>query len=302
VLAVLASTLALTLAGCGSDRPHAAPAPVTPAPVTPAPVTPAPVTKVLTIVLENHGPSATRTQMPRLVRLAGTYGQTSAYRALTHPSLPNYLAMAGGNLPGFRDDRPPEAHPMNGPTVFDTALAQGHPAATYAEGMPGNCAQADAGRYLVRHNPWTYFADPSSRAACATHDVPAGTLSQGQLHDDITAGTLPDVGMLLPDACNDAHDCSLAVADGWVASWVEELQAGPDWQAGRLAIVVTFDEAERVSSNAVLTVVAAPGLTGKVVSTPLTHLSWSRWMSEIAGAAPQGEAAHVPSLGGAFGL
>jgi len=78
---------------------------------------------------------------------------------------------------------------------------------------------------------------------------------------------------------------------------------GPDFHAGRLAIVVTFDEDDSATAhNQVLTVVLHPALHHRVVSTPLTHLSLSRWLSEAAGAAPLRQAASAPSLGQAFGL
>ena len=77
---------------------------------------------------------------------------------------------------------------------------------------------------------------------------------------------------------------------------------GPDWQSGRLAVVVTFDEAETGGDNTVLTVVAAPSLHGAVADQALTHESWTRWMSDLAGSPAPGDARNAPSLGAAFGL
>src|SRR3954447_257834 len=68
------------------------------------------ITKVLTIVEENHGTASTLRGMPYLASLAPGYGRTTGYRSLTHPSLPNYLAMAGGSTYGVRDDRSPASH------------------------------------------------------------------------------------------------------------------------------------------------------------------------------------------------
>jgi hypothetical protein len=80
------------------------------------------------------------------------------------------------------------------------------------------------------------------------------------------------------------------------------VQAGPDWKAGRLAVVVTFDEVEGAGTGSLLTVVASPRLHHKVVSTRLDHYSWCRWMTDSVGAAPLRSAAHAASLGKAFGL
>jgi hypothetical protein len=55
-------------------------------------------------------------------------------------------------------------------------------------------------------------------------------------------------------------------------------------------------------ASKVLTVVVAPGVDHRVVATALDHRSWSRWMTDLVGATPLGEAARSTSLGRAFGL
>src|SRR5689334_20657896 len=159
--------LALATA-CSTGSTHAAPSPSssppsrhpsspTGSPTPDAVVTrPAPqaITKVLTIVEENHGTRAARDGMPYLASLADTYGVATDYRSLTHPSLPNYLAMAAGSTLGVSDDRGPSAHPVPGPSVFDLALAHGHTAKVYAESMPEPCDHTSSGRYAARHNTW----------------------------------------------------------------------------------------------------------------------------------------------------
>ena len=271
-------------------------------PAAPAPHPPAGIDKVLTIVLENHGVAAVNRDMPRLVALAHQFGRTSNDRAVTHPSLPNYLALAGGSTFGVHDDAGPSAHPLTGPSVFDLAISHGRSARTYAEAMPTSCALESHGRYAVKHNPWTYFSDPESRRSCAVDDVPMGTTTSGRLASDSASGSLPTVGLAIPDLCNDAHDCGLATADAWVADWVSRIQQGADWASGHLAVVVTFDEAETGSDNTVMTVVIAPTLHGAVVDQPLTHLSWTRWMSDLVDSPAPRDAADAASLGTAFGL
>lgn len=256
------------------------------------------ITKVLTVVEENHGAASASRGMPFLSSLASTYGRTTNYQSLTHPSLPNYLAMAGGSTFGIRDDASPASHPLHGPSVFDVAS----PAAkVYAEAMTSHCQRVSAGSYAVKHNPWPYFADSASRRNCAAADVPSGTTASGALRADITAGRLPTVGLLVPDICHDAHDCSLATADAWLKAWVKTVMSGPDWRAGRLAVVVTFDEVGG-GSGPLLTAVVWPGLHHKVVATRLDHLSWSHWMTDLVHARPLRAARRATSLGRAFGL
>ncbi len=267
----------------------------------PSPARAATVTKVLTIVFENHGTSSASTGMPYLAALGSRYGRATSYASLTHPSLPNYLALAGGSTFGVHDDLGPSSHRLAGPSVFDAALAKGQTAKTYAESMGStSCRTTAASPYAVKHNPWTYFAD--HRALCTRYDVNAGGTTAGPLHSDAHYGRLPRVGLLVPNLCHDAHDCSLRTADAWLRQWLPVLQSGPDWRAGRLAIVITFDEVEGSGSGTLLTVVVAPQLSHKVVTTRLNHYSWCRWMTDSVGAAPLRSAASATSLGKAFGL
>ncbi len=254
------------------------------------------VSKLLVVVIENHSLDQMRAQMPYTVSLAQRYGYATSYRALTHPSLGNYLAIAGGSTFGVVDDGDPPAHPIRGQSVFSAALSAGKTAGTYADGMNGTCAIENGGeRYVVRHNPWTYFID--ERADCARFDVPLQ-----QLSGDIASGQLPNVGLVIPNLCNDAHDCELGTADAWLRDHIEPIFQGPDWTAGRLAVVITADEDDHNQNNLVMTTVLHPSLHGIVVDDPLTHLSLSRSYSEVAGLPPLRDAATAPSLARAFGL
>jgi hypothetical protein len=160
--------------------------------------------------------------------------------------------------------------------------------------MPAPCATSDHGRYAVRHNPWAYFVD--ERAACQQHDVPAGTPSSGALHDDVTAGHLPTFGLLVPDVCNDAHDCSLRTADRWLDSWLDVVTAGQDYRRGRLLVVVTFDEDDHDAGNHILTVFLHPRLQQTTIGTRFDQYAVSGLVSRLVGAAPLRRAGSATNL------
>jgi phosphatidylinositol-3-phosphatase len=318
---MLTASLIVLLTSCTADDPqsHRGTQPKTPvsrgttdstptttgsAPTTSVnPSTGAAATKVLTFVEENSSRAQMQAEMPYLNSLARQYTYASNFTAITHPSLPNYLAMAGGSTFGVTDDADPSenaAHVGDAPSVFDQALANGHTAKTYAESMPGNCALTSSSPYAVKHNPWTYFS--AGRANCEKFDVPSGTPDSGALATDIAAGTLPDLGLVIPNMCNDAHDCSLGTADDWLRDWLPAILATPDFTSGRLVVVITADEDDRESGNAVLTVVLhAPG-TGTVVTAPLTHYSLSRLYSQMIGAPALDNAQGGPDMSALFGL
>jgi len=319
---VAAAALAAVLAGCGSQAstpeaartassgpgaptssasqgnpasPSRTPSPSRHATKAPSTATTAAVSKLLVFVVENHSMAEMRDQMPWTYALAQHYGYATDYRAMTHPSLPNYLAIAGGSTFGVTDDNNPSAHPLPAPSVFGAALRAGLTARVYADAMPSPCFLTSAGDYAVRHNPWTYF--PAEHADCATHD-----LTMAPYAADVRTGHLPDAGLVVPDLCHDAHDCSLATADAWLRQEVGVAMAGPDFRSGRLAIVVTADEDDGSQGNTVLTVVVHPSQHGAVVTSPLSQLSLSRLYTEVLGVPPLRDAASAPSMASAFHL
>jgi hypothetical protein len=267
----------------------------TAAPKPSSPPVAAGVSKLLVFVVENHSLDEMRREMPWTYALARRYGYATSYRAMTHPSLPNYLAIAGGSTFGVTDDHDPSAHPISGRSVFGAALAEGRTAGVYADAMPAPCTLTSTSQYAVRHNPWTYFVD--ERSQCGTFDH---VLSQ--LATDVRSGDLPDAGMVVPDICHDAHSCALATADTWLHQEVGLAMSGLDFRAGRLAIVVTADEDDGSQDNTVLTVVVHPSVRGAVVGTPLTQLSLSRLYTEVLGVPPLRDAASAPSMASAFDL
>ncbi|HZY01498.1 MAG TPA: alkaline phosphatase family protein [Dermatophilaceae bacterium] len=314
--AALSFILALGAAGCStatrtpsvpmssSARPNAAGSTTrtttptaTPTPkAAPAPTRPGAVTKVLVFVEENHSFSQMRSDMPYTFGLARRFGYATHYTAIAHPSLPNYIAIAGGQTFGITNDDPPSANPVRATSAFGQAGASGNTAAVYADGMPQNCATNDGGtRYAVKHNPWAYFVN--ERGTCQKYDVPVDQLGRA-----IATGTLPNVGMVIPNLCNDAHDCSLGTADTWFKGWMAKVFNGPDWKSGHLAVVLTADEDDRSAGNTVLTVVIHPSQRAHVVTAALTHYSLTRLYEDVAGMPYLFGAASAPSMTTAFGL
>lgn len=255
------------------------------------------------VIEENHSFAQMKQGMPFLAGLASTYGYATHWTALAHPSLPNYLGIAGGTTFGITDDRSPAAHASDigsATSVFDQAIAAGKTAGTYAESMPGNCHTEDhsggsSGPYAVRHNPWVYFSH--GRSSCLAHDRDLTPFAAEAAHD-----ALPDVGFLIPSLDHDAHDGSLAAADSWLQQQLTPVLNSHDFTSGKLVVVVTADEDDRHSGNMVLTSVLTPRISHEVVTTPLTHYSLTRFIAQVLGVAPLQNGASAPDLRAAFGF
>ena len=255
------------------------------------------VTKLLVVIEENHSLSQMQGGMPYVYSLAQRFGYATNYHAITHPSLPNYLAIVSGQTHGVADDEPPSVHRLSGRTVFGQAIARGKKVAVYADGMRTVCSSDSGGSpsYAVRHNPWPYFV--GERRACRADDAPLAGLWSA-----IASGRLPNAGLVVPDTCHDAHDCSLSTADAWFRNLMTKVFVGHDWRSGHLAVVLTADEDDGSAGNRVLTVVIHPSQRHHVVSAPLNHYSLTKLYEQVAHTSYLGHASAAPSLSRAFGL
>jgi hypothetical protein len=255
------------------------------------------VTKLLVVIEENQSLSQMQAGMPYAYSLAQRYGYATNYHAITHPSLPNYLAIVSGQTHGVADDASPSVHCVAGRTVFGQALAHGKQAAVFADGMRAACSTQSTGSppYGVGHNPWPYFV--REQRACRAHDLPAG-----RLWSAIRSGRLPNAGLVVPDKCHDSHDCSLATADAWFHHLMTMVFHGRDWRSGRLAVVLTADENDGSPGNTVLIVVIHPSQRHHVVTSPLDHYSLTRLYEQVTHTAYLAHARGAPSLARAFGL
>ncbi|MDQ2728915.1 MAG: alkaline phosphatase family protein [Actinomycetota bacterium] len=306
------------LAGCGPPGPSARSAPVPASGPTPAPTAPlcgfragaAAIDKVLVIFEENHdyGAVVSSRDAPNLDRVASACGLATHYEALTHPSLPNYLAAVSGQdyarSPFDGDCSPGGACLVNGPTIFGQEQSAGHPWRSYQEAMPTACDQSDSGSYAPRHNPAAYAVDV--RSSCPTSDLPLGTVTTGPLATDVEAGTLPSYSILAPDLDHDMHDGTVAAGDRWLGPWLNLITNGPDYRQGRLAVLIVWDEGSGSGSNpshVPLYVLSASTPPGTRVGLPLDHLALLRTAEQLTGVGPPlGRAAGAASFAAAFHL
>lgn len=275
---------------------------------------------VVWVVLENHsypqliGPAGSDPgrRSPYLNSLARRCGSASNYVSVTHPSLPNYLAMVSGQTGGVRRSCTPASCPQRRPTILDELTGAGSSWRIYAEDMPSPCYRRDAGRYVVRHNPATYF--PVS--GCARHDVPMGTPTRGRLVDDLAGNRLAALSIVVPNQCNNTHDCEIGTGDRWLSRLIPRVVGSPAYRAGRTALVVTWDEgaggqaghaclARPDVSCRIATVVVSPTTRpGTRVAARLSHYSLLEATSRMLGMPLLGHArdAATRDLRPVFGL
>lgn len=214
-------------------------------------------------------------QMPVYNRWASEYTLLTRYYAITRPSLPNYLALIGGDTFGIRTNCI-DCY-VNAPSLPDLIEASGRTWKTYQEAMPQPCYLQYTRRYAPKHNPFIYF-DPIRTDAerCQSHVV-----ALGELENDLVTGQLPNFVFITPDLCNSGHDCGLDVVDAWLDTWLQRLWAYPALAQEGL-IVLTWDEGQseqgccgfEPGGGRVATVLISPWVKrGFQDDTPYNHYS-----------------------------
>jgi hypothetical protein len=155
------------------------------------------------------------------------------YRGVTHPSLPNYLALVSGSTHGITTDC--TSCTVGGLSLADTLEARNLTWKAYAEGLPRvGWTGPSRGRYAKKHVPFLYFRRILERPARLRRIVPLAQISR-----DRAAGRLPNFALVVPDLCHDMHDCSVATGDAWLKRFLPPLLKLP-----RTAVFVVFDESD----------------------------------------------------------
>jgi hypothetical protein len=242
------------------------------------------ITHVVVVWMENEEASSiTSSSMPYLYGLGQRYGRANQYFGVSHPSLPNYLAFWSGSTHGVTDDA---VHNLAGPSLSSQMAAAGRSWRIYAQNYPsasgcqtgsGYSGGVDgwgvAGSYARKHDPAMSFTDVSGSAACAN--------IQPLARFDPSV----NLAFVVPNLCNDMHDCSLASGDRFLQAFLPTVFAAPDW--AHTLLVVSFDEGSSSSHGGgqVFTVVARPGLAGITSSTFHNHYGLLRTIEDMFGLA-----------------
>jgi len=231
--------------------------------------------------------------MPYLNGLAQQYGLATQYYANTHPSIGNYFMLGTGQIITNNDSYSTIVTVDN---VVRRLLAAGKTWKSYAEDLPSvGYTGGDVGNYARKHNTFALLSDVVNDTVQRKHLVPFT-----QFASDLANGTLPDYVNIVPNLCNDAHDCSLATADNWLRTNIAPLLASAAFQQDGL-LIITFDESSGDNTHGggrVAWLVVSPKAKRGYQSTTLyQHQSTLRLTLEALGInALPGAAATAPTM------
>jgi acid phosphatase len=242
--------------------------------------------QVVIVIMENEGTDQALADT-YISSLAHRGAWFSNYHAITHPSLPNYLAIVAGTTFGLESDQPPP--PLKGPTIADRLEEKNLTWKLYAENYPGGCylgSAAGAGRltpiaaptelYARKHVPLLAFASIQNNPGRCGRVV-----NGSEFMRDARAGKLPNYSFYTPNMFNDGHDTSLEFSSTWLKGFMRNLEASIAMHQ-RTLVVITWDEGGS-RDNRVLTLLLGSVVRPGKYAAPLTHYSLLKMIEDNFG-------------------
>ncbi len=196
---------------------------------------------------------------PNFASLLAKYASGTEYHGVSHPSLPNYVALTSGSTQGITCDC--QAQPGQGTcgvTSCEALLGLGSCTCTqsvmnladqietanktwtaFGESMGTACNVVNAGNYAVRHVPFLYYDDiQTNTARCNSHVVD---------YSQFAPASPPDFTYIAPNLIDDMHNPvpatqgNITNGDKWIGPVVETITGSAAYKDGGLFVIV-WDE------------------------------------------------------------
>lgn len=196
--------------------------------------------------------------------------------ALTHPSLPNYLALFSGSTHGITDDGC--RYDLRTPNLAQSLQKAGASFAIFSEDLPEEGSRACAYRhYRKKHNPVAYFPALPAGINRPLRDFPADY------------SKLPTIAFVVPNQENDMHDGSVKRADTWLH---DHMDSYLQWaHRHNSLLILTWDEDDRGGDNHIVTVFAGAGVRPGHYPQRIDHYDVLATLAAFYGASAPGAAA-----------
>jgi len=187
---------------------------------------------------QNFNTSFNATNMPYLTSLANSYGLGVNYFSDTHPSIGNYLNLVTGFILTDDDRQTPQTFPVSLNNIALEVQEAGGSWKDYVENLPvaaTPCRGLKAGAYYVRHDPLQYMTTINGEKK--------NFVCFSQFPNDLKRHTLPTLSWLVPNGCDDAHDCPIGTFDTWLKTEIDPLVQSSYLQPGGTGLlIIVFDE------------------------------------------------------------
>lgn len=168
------------------------------------------------------------------------------YHAITNPSLPNYLALIGGSTFNITSDCTNCF--INQSNLVDSLENKNLTWKGYLESMPKSCFLGNSYPYAQKHNPFIYFDDIRKNDVRYNNIVPLSNL------DSDLKTYLPNFILIIPNLCNDMHDCSISEGDKFLAQLIPKITSSGTLKNKNYLLILTWDEGN-ITDNKISTII-----------------------------------------------
>lgn len=267
-----------------SDAPSPTPTP-SPQPPRSASTTRVPTPDhVLIVVMENENAQSVigGTEAPYLTELARRSANFTDAHAESHPSQPNYLALFSGTTQGVSDDSC--IRPLGAVNLGSQIEAAGKSFVGYSEDLPSpGFTGCTAGSYARKHAPWAVFSNLSAANNQPYSALPAN-FSQ-----------LPTVAFVIPNLCNDMHDCGVSTGDQWLQTHIAPYES---WaRTHNSLLITTWDEsADNSGDNHIATLISGARVQPGNYTEKIDHYRLLRTLEDAFGLGGLGSAAQTQPI------
>ena len=201
-------------------------------------------------------------------------------------SLNQYIGMTSGvaNDSTVNDCEPSDTCRSTDDNIFRQVRESGGTARTYVDGATEPCS---VGTNKAKHIPALYYQGGDDPSHCADEVLPISELDPAKL---------PTFAFIVPDQCNDGHDCADAVVDKWAAKTLKPIIEGKEYAKGKTLIVVVYDEDQPVPN----VLIAPTANKGRITDVTGSHTALLKTV-ELALGLPvldQGQLPEADSLRG----
>ncbi len=223
---------------------------------------------IITMENKSYGEIVGNNAAPYINSLISQYSLATNYFAVSHPSLPNYIALIGGSTFGIASDCT-DCY-VSSTNLIDQ-LEESHKTwKAYMESMPSPCFIGSANSYAQKHNPFIYFDNIRNNQNRCNNIVPYSQLASDFKFKDST----PNFVWISPNLCSDMHDCSVQKGDTWLSEQIPILLNSQAFKEQNLLLIVTWDEREGTEENKVPTILIGKNVKKKFISqASYTHHS-----------------------------
>jgi phosphatidylinositol-3-phosphatase len=199
--------------------------------------------------------------------------------AVTHPSQPNYVAMFSGSTQGVVNNDCPQDF-VGIDNLGAQLIAAGKSFIGYSEDLPlAGYTGCSSAMYVRKHNPWVDF-----------DNVPA-TSNQPFTAFPVDYNALPDLAFVIPNQCNNTHDCPIATGDAWLQANIDDYA---QWaKLHNSLLILTWDEDDASEGNRIVTLFVGAHVIPGAYPESTGHYRTLATLEAMHG---------LPALGGAIGL